>query len=207
MHLHLAIAAWMLPWLDDPSGINVRLLLAINQALQDQWVWLAQLFTAIGSYWGAPVLLVFLWAQCRRVQAQPGNPWATLPYRFAAGFLIAFAAAALLKGVLAFPRPAVALAGGVVRAIGQPDSRYSMPSGHATYIAVVAASLWPLLQWRGRSVVMLLVLAVCWSRVALGAHFPADVLFGLALGVVSVLAVAKPVEIALQRPYRRRSSP
>ena len=195
----------MLHWLDDPSGINVRLLLATNGALQDQWVWLAELFSALGSYWGAPILLAILWAQRRKHQAQRWHAWAAAPYRFAAGFVLAFALAALLKGLLALPRPAVALASGMVRAVGQPDSRYSMPSGHATYIGVMAASLWQLMQWRGRATLLLLAFVVCWSRVALGAHFPVDVLVGLALGVGSVVAIAKPVEIMRGQLHRRRS--
>lgn len=67
----------------------------------------------------------------------------------------------------------------VHRLIGKPESLYSLPIGHATYMAVVAAASWPLLRWCGRLRLMAVAMAVGWSRIVLGAHFPADVVAGL----------------------------
>lgn len=67
---------------------------------------------------------------------------------------------------------------------------YSFPSGHATNTAsaglVLVILVWPLLGRRGRAVlvaaVTTAVLATGADRVLLGAHFPSDVVAGIALG-------------------------
>jgi Membrane-associated phospholipid phosphatase len=69
----------------------------------------------------------------------------------------------------------------------------SFPSGHSAHAAAEVLVLWilllPLLAARGRRAVasaitvgVVVVLAVGWSRIALGAHYPTDVLAGSALG-------------------------
>jgi membrane-associated phospholipid phosphatase len=73
---------------------------------------------------------------------------------------------------------------------------YSFPSGHSvhivTYALVVAVLLPPAWPRRWRVAVVgtgaVAVLAVGWSRVALGAHYPSDVLAGWALGTAWVAA-------------------
>jgi len=55
------------------------------------------------------------------------------------------------------------------------------------------ASIWPLLGWPGRALTVLIGLGVAWSRVALGAHFPADVTAGLLLGWACAAATRKLV--------------
>lgn len=67
---------------------------------------------------------------------------------------------------------------------------YSFPSGHATNTAaaglILTALVWPLLGRRGRGVVVGLVSAAVvltgLNRVVLGAHYPSDVVAGIALG-------------------------
>ncbi len=76
------------------------------------------------------------------------------------------------------------------------ETAMSFPSGHAT-LAVAFYGLWAYLlsrshelRPRGRTVasglLIALVLAVCWSRLALGAHYPSDVVGGILLGVSGV---------------------
>ena len=98
-------------------------------------------------------------------------------------------AGAFAKEALALPRPFMVLGEAVYRASAAPDSQYTMPSGHATYMGVLAATLWPLLGSIPRIGLLLLAAAVGWSRVALGAHFPADVVAGYVLGWASAAAV------------------
>jgi signal peptidase II len=86
-----------------------------------------------------------------------------------------------LKLWLDFPRPPAVL-GDVVRVIGDIERHFSLPSGHATYAALVVGALWPLMGRLGRIGLVLYAALVGWSRIAAGVHFPADVLAGWGLG-------------------------
>lgn len=64
----------------------------------------------------------------------------------------------------------------------------SFPSGHATTafsLALTVAFLWPRLLWP----MVLLAAAIAFSRVVVGAHYPADILAGAVLGTVGAYAV------------------
>lgn len=125
----------------------------------------------------------------RRVQAREGTTPLDLPLcRFVLGQTFAMASAAIFKAVFALPRPFVVLGDAVYRGHFAPDSRYTMPSGHSVYVGVLAAALWPVLGWSGRVCLLLFAAAVGWSRIVLGAHFPVDVIAGLALGWACVTA-------------------
>ncbi len=65
----------------------------------------------------------------------------------------------------------------------------SFPSGHSSIIAALCCGIY-LLTGRFRYILPLLVLAVMASRVVIGSHFPADVIFGAYLGVM-VTALVK----------------
>jgi undecaprenyl-diphosphatase len=69
-------------------------------------------------------------------------------------------------------------------------------SGHAAVVATLLAVAWPALGRRGRIVCATLAVAVCLSRVHVGAHLPLDVVGGAGLG----LAVAGAVRLLLGRP-------
>lgn len=180
---------WTGQWLYDWGGANVDLFLAIQRALPDDWIWLPEVMSVFGSYWGAPAVVVVLliW---RRMQVRQGATALALPLcKFAMGLTLAVAVAAFAKAVFALPRPFVVLGEAVYRAGSAPDSRYTMPSGHSVYVGVLAAALWPVLGWPGRMGLLLFAAAVGWSRIVLGAHFPVDVIAGLALGWACVVAV------------------
>ena len=169
-------------WLYDWGGANVDLFLAIQRTLPDGWIWLPEFLSAVGSYWGAPavVVLLLVW---RRMQVRQGAIPLDVPLcRFVLGLTLALATAAVAKTVFALPRPFVILGEAVYRAASAPDTRYTMPSGHSVYVGVLAAALWPVLGWSGRMGLLLFAVAVGWSRIVLGAHFPVDVLAGLVLG-------------------------
>lgn len=203
----LQSAGWLRHWLYDWDGTNVALFVAVNSALRPEWVWLAHLLSAIGNYWGAPVVLALLLGWRRHAQAADGSEADVAPFRFAAALFAAMAAAAAAKVLFAFPRPALALHDVAIRVIGAADSEYSLPSGHATYAGVVVASIWPLLGWPGRALTVLIALGVGWSRIALGAHFPADVTAGLLLGWVCAAATRKLADSFAQVQARRSGGP
>jgi membrane-associated phospholipid phosphatase len=101
----------------------------------------------------------------------------------------------ILKPLLDFPRPPLALPPGAVNVIGTPEFHHSLPSGHSSFAMVVAASLWPILNRYWRIVAVLFVLWVGVSRMSLGFHFPADVIAGF----LSSLAVVLLVYISIQQ--------
>jgi len=88
------------------------------------------------------------------------------------------------------PRPSSVLAHHGVHLIDAPMAMNTFPSGHAVMAGMIATVV--ILGFevvRRRMWVALLVLSlswlVSWSRIAVGAHWPADVLVGAALGVAA----------------------
>ncbi|QFZ81931.1 phosphatase PAP2 family protein [Variovorax paradoxus] len=204
MHATSISAAWLKQWLYDWGGANVNLFMFLNHAVPDQLLWLPEALSWVGSYWGAPaiVAVLLLW---RRSQAPDATRSANLTLqRFVFGLVLAMSSAALLKSAFAFPRPALVLGEGVFRIVGMPDSRYSFPSGHAAYVAVLAAAIWPILGWPGRIGLLAFAIAVGWSRIALGAHFPADVVASFALGWACVAISAALIRLLVPRSSAMR---
>ncbi|MBU6121065.1 phosphatase PAP2 family protein [Hymenobacter siberiensis] len=111
----------------------------------------------------------------------------------------------LVKVLFARPRP-------VLWQSLKPAFYYSFPSGHAMGAAAMATALGFLLwQWRGRwpasALGALFALAVGWSRVYLGVHFPSDVLAGWtgAVGWVAGLHMLFSPEFHQLRQFWRES--
>lgn len=185
----------------DWSGLNVALFEAINYATPDWLAPLTRIGSTLGSYWGAPFLLIALlfWSWRLNAATQP-VPSAlvvrTQALRFALGFALTWLAVALVKLLVDFPRPLAALPD-MVRIIGEPELKYSFPSGHAAYTMLVAVTLWPLVTRRFRILLVTWLVWVGWSRIAAGAHFPADVLAGFLIGGLS----AGIARFASMRPW------
>ena len=61
--------------------------------------------------------------------------------------------------------------------------RGGMPSTHAAVMGALAGALWPwMAMWPELALVPAIAALTAWARVHAGAHFPSDVLVGLALG-------------------------
>ena len=172
-------------WVYDWGGLNTQLMLWINRSTSADWIGMARFLSAIGSYWGAPLmgLLLLGWRVIKRTE-----PAALAPFRFGLGVLVAMLLAWTAKAAFALPRPSDLYANDLVWVLGAPDSLYAFPSGHAVYTAAVVACLLPLGPWPFRLLLLALAAVVGWSRVALGAHFPADVVAGYLLGGACVTA-------------------
>lgn len=95
-----------------------------------------------------------------------------------------------LKQMFSLPRPPLVLAPETMHLLTyKSDLHHSLPSGHTIFAATLAASLWPLAGWRYRTFLVLFVIWVGVSRVNLGIHFPADVVYGAMTGVSLVMIV------------------
>lgn len=103
--------------------------------------------------------------------------------------LLAAAASHLLKYGLAVPRPAAVLDPAQLHIIGPRLFGRALPSGHCTAaFAVVALLGGHTLAWRSWLPAIALAVLIALSRLAVGAHWPADVLVGAAIGWLSGFA-------------------
>ncbi|MCL4359634.1 phosphatase PAP2 family protein [Patescibacteria group bacterium] len=84
----------------------------------------------------------------------------------------------ILKNLVARPRPSLAM-GAII--LGSPSTDYSFPSGHAT-IAFAMAVVLSKIEPRWRPVFYLLAVAISFSRLYVGKHFPLDLLGGALAG-------------------------
>lgn len=108
----------------------------------------------------------------------------------------------LVKHVMAIPRPHGLFA--------QKDS-FSFPSGHTTYATIVygglayfsASSLARIARWPFYAVACLIVIAIGFSRIYVGDHWFSDVLGGILLGSICLLAMG----ISYQRRSKELISP
>ncbi|WP_370077448.1 phosphatase PAP2 family protein [Streptacidiphilus sp. MAP12-16] len=189
-----------------PFGLLLALVVARWRPLQDvdsRWVlrlhstavhragWAASMRTVadIGSPTVLRVLLavviVWLWLRGARVTAL----WATV--------LVAVEALleVVVKELVGRPRPL--LPQPVAQATG-----WSFPSGHAMTVATLCPLLvllvWPHAERWGRVAAVVastaMVLAVSWTRIGLGVHWPSDVLGGWLLAGVVLFGVAASFE-------------
>lgn len=101
----------------------------------------------------------------------------------------------VVKSVVDAPRPPAVLGLEPLYLVGPAIHSRAMPSGHAALLAGVAAlALWPSgrspRRWLIGAMLAGLCVAGAWARVAVGAHWPADVLVGTGLGGLVGAAVA-----------------
>lgn len=167
------------------SALDRAWLLALHQRSwrgDDVWLFLTQMGD---SAWVLLVLLAFA---------------ARSPQRLAwllKSWVLGAVVAPVLKRVWDTPRPLSVLDPALLQVVGQPAAgNHAMPSGHAlaagTWVALWFCFL-PRSPWghAARGLALFSGLAVALSRVAVGAHWPGDVLTGFGLGMLLVaLALA-----------------
>lgn len=180
----------------DWFGLNVALFHLINGLHAVWWDDLMLAMTWLGDHNRYPfylaVALVTAYARPR-----------TFPLRnvlvFAIGNAFTGIIIPLLKPGIDFPRPLLALGHDAVVVVGEPELHHSFPSGHATFVVLLAAALGPGMSRPTKAACWFFAALVCLSRVAVGAHFPADVVGG-ALIALAAFAIA----LALTRLLRDR---
>lgn len=166
----------------DWGGWNAALFHWVNAATPDDVEPLVWIFALLGNYWTAPAVMLGLWVWSTRLGDTSGAEVVSGRLaRFGLAFAIALVAAATLKLLLNFPRPPAVL-DHAIRVMGAVEYYHSLPSGHATYAALLVGTLWQLVGRPLRIVLVIYLIGVGWSRVAAGMHFPADILAGWGLG-------------------------
>lgn len=134
-------------------------------------------FNMLGNGWGVFALL------CPLLILAPRALLATLCAGAIAGVL-----SRALKLSLQLPRPASVLDPASFHILGNPLTSLAMPSGHTlTAFALATALYFSVPEAKRKYAVWLFVLATLagLARVAVGAHWPADVLAGMSVGLFS----------------------
>ncbi len=159
------------------TTINLELFLAINAAATAIPVVVWTGLSLLGNAWGllgvtAPLLIV--------------SPRLLVAWLCAAPFVGIFVRGG--KGFIESPRPAAVIDNTQFHIVGEALHNVSMPSGHTTTAFAVATSLYlalPSATRRRHLWLFGVALLTGISRIAVGAHWPADVAVGMVLGILS----------------------
>lgn len=140
--------------------------------------WAHGFFTAYAKYgivlFAAVLLVAYLdGRQQGDLRAVSGSVWA------AVAALVALGIGQLIGGVIDRTRPYNAMTG--VHLLVDKTSDFSFPSDHATVAGAVAAGLL-FANRRWGTIAAVLAVVMAFTRVYVGAHYPGDVVAGLALG-------------------------
>jgi membrane-associated phospholipid phosphatase len=140
--------------------------------------WAHGFFTVYANYGIVlfAILLLAAYLEARNhadLRAVAGSVWA------AGAALIALGAGQLIGGAIDRARPYEAMSG--VHLLIDRTTDFSLPSDHATAVGAVAVGLL-LTNRRWGIVAAVLAVVMSFTRVYVGAHYPSDVLAGLALG-------------------------
>jgi membrane-associated phospholipid phosphatase len=192
--LILSIVAWLCTevWEKEAFSFDRSLLLWIHQFANPQLDGLMLFITALGD--PGTVITVFIstivWLGMKR------------RYTDAIGFLIICTGGVLINQVMklffAKPRPEL-----WTRLIS--ETSFSFPSGHAVgsmvvygFIGYILAREFPVYQRYIYAAASILIIAVGFSRLYLGVHYPTDIIAGYGVGILWLITCLK---VKFSRPH------
>ena len=172
-----------------PLSLDETLVTAAHSALEPH-TWILALAVAVAN-WGIlllPVILLGLWLRGGPV-ARQSTITATL------SATVALTVAGIISFVFYEPRP---FALGLTPNFLDHVADSSFPSDHVAIMAAVAAALWLGTYRSLAGLVALALLAVGAARVALGVHFPSDILAATAIGMIvaGIFCLSPAIEFA-----------
>lgn len=177
------------------SGIDLRLFHWLNGRAVHPWLDVAMPILTSRQVWGVVLVGLIAWLIARG--ARRGRLAAlSLVLALALGDVTA---SQLFKPAFARPRPCHA--GQTTRLLVRCGGRNGFPSNHAVNAASVCSALGSFFP-ASLPITVPLAVAVGWSRVYVGVHYPADVVAGWGWGGVVGLGVAA----GIRRIFRRRLS-
>ncbi|GHB54906.1 phosphatase PAP2 family protein [Streptomyces cirratus] len=189
--------------LDGPA-VDGNLYTWITGLAQRAPSWLDGPLTAWSTYGLAlfAVLMVLAWWRARSA-ADPARTAMTLaaPFVVVAAFLVDTG----IKSVFREQRPCQTLHA-VTLEVCPPLGDWSFPSNHAAIAAAAAAALW-VTDRRLAAIAVPAALLMAFSRVWVGAHYPHDVVLGLAVGAVIAWLLTRAARRAAPLVQRLGTTP
>ncbi|MEV8045272.1 MULTISPECIES: phosphatase PAP2 family protein [Streptomyces] len=173
----------------DGSRIDGTVYVDVVGAAHHAPSWLDRLVSGYSTYGLAlfAVLMVIGWWQARHRDAAQAVKALAAPVLT----VLAFLASSLLKQAVQENRPCQSLHVITLEACPAVGD-WSFPSNHATLAAAAAVALW-FVSARLGVIATIGALAMAASRVWVGAHYPHDIVAGLALGALVAALLALPL--------------
>ncbi|MCT6782140.1 phosphatase PAP2 family protein [Streptomyces sp. CS7] len=170
----------------DGSGIDGNMYMDVVEAAHSAPSWLDGFVSAFSTYGLAlfAVLMLIGWWQARHQNAEQAVKALAAPVLT----VLAFAGSTVLKQAVHENRPCQSLHVITLEACPAPGD-WSFPSNHATLAAAAAVALWFVSARLGVTATVI-ALAMAASRTWVGAHYPHDVIAGLAVGALIALTLA-----------------
>jgi membrane-associated phospholipid phosphatase len=155
-------------------GINKTLFIAVNSFGEHFYSFIWTDLTFFGDTLAACAIMVLF------IRKRPDLIWSGI-----LATLIATLIVNIIKAYFDMPRPSVVIDKNLISIIGPSLSRHSFPSGHTVTIFALAGILvFYFRTFFSCICVMLLALMVGISRIAVGVHWPEDVLAGAVIGIL-----------------------
>ena len=188
----------------DWIGINTWLFKQIN-SLSDLPVYstIIKIISALGDKKLLPFMLgaIIIFAVASvivRITIKKGGnknyifTWFTIALMIASGLYATNYTTDYIKSHGSYPRPYVTLHANEVRlleTLPEEEAYRSFPSDSIIIITILVFALWPIMSENFRWAGILLIFFVGWSRIAMGVHYPMDVISGFAIAFIEMMFI------------------